>query len=297
MKMKVRWKILALLAFYVSSCSPQQPIAPIATAQIVTPETIAEQQRQTQNPNNQSFIQGESAVVIDMVSGRILYEKNARTQRPVASTQKLLTAYVVSQSGPLEGTVTISDSDTLVEPSKLYVKAGENYSRKELIKALLVRSGNDIALALARDVSGSKESFATLMNQTARSIGMTQSNFVNPHGLTETGQFSTALDLAILAREVHRNPFLRECMHTRSYTFNYADGRTRLLKNTNQLLSRIPYCTGMKTGTTDASGRCLVSSGIYQGRGAIAVVLNSTSAEVWNDSEKLLRWALENRTQ
>jgi D-alanyl-D-alanine carboxypeptidase (penicillin-binding protein 5/6) len=122
---------------------------------------------------------------------------------------------------------------------------------------------------------------------------MTQSHFKNPHGLTEEGQFSTALDLAILAREVTKTPYFRECMKTKAYVFQYPDGRTRTLTNTNKILSRLTYCTGMKTGTTRASGRCLVCSGVLNGKAVIAVALSSSSAEIWNDSEKLLKWALE----
>lgn len=291
--MKFREFLLALIAMALAACTTpptsNHPQADAPTPGLPGPPNIGSGQPSTRTP----VIRAESAIVIDMVSGRILYEKNARSQRAVASTQKLLTALVAIRSGSLKDPVTIAQSDTLVEPSKLYVKAGETYTREALVKALLVKSGNDIALSLARDISGSKEAFAARMNSTARSLGMNQSNFVNPHGLTEPGQYSTALDIAILAREVQKQPFLRDCMRTKSYTFTYADGRTRLLKNTNKVLTRLPYCTGMKTGTTNASGRCLVSSGIYNGKGVIAVVLKSNSANVWTDSEKLLRWALE----
>lgn len=294
--MKFRESLLGLIALTLVACSAQQPETPNPRQTGVTSAPVLVQPnnvRPTLPSTGTPVIRAESAIVIDMVTGRILYEKNARTQRAVASTQKLLTALIAAQSGTLKNTVTVERSDTLVEPSKLYIKAGETYTREALVKALLVKSGNDIALALARDISGSKEAFAAQMNRTARSLGMNQSNFVNPHGLTEPGQYSTALDIAILAREVHKYPFLRDCMRTKSYTFHYPDGRTRLLKNTNKILTRLPYCTGMKTGTTNASGRCLVSSGIYNGKGVVAVALGSTSAQIWNDSEALLRWALE----
>ncbi|YCM44056.1 D-alanyl-D-alanine carboxypeptidase family protein [Verrucomicrobiaceae bacterium 227] len=294
--MKFREFLVGIASLTIVACSAQQPPAqnPVATAPPAAPVLIKPQNVRPNLPSvGTPVVRAESAIVIDMVTGRILFQKNARTPRAVASTQKLLTALVVTRSGPLSDPVTVERSDTLVEPSKLYIKAGETYTREALLKGLLVKSGNDIALALARDVSGSKEAFAAQMNRTARSLGMTQSHFVNPHGLTEPGQHSTALDIAILAREVHQNPFLRQCMKTQSYTFVYPDGRTRALKNTNRILSRLSYCTGMKTGTTNASGRCLVSSGVLNGKGVIAVALGSNSAEIWNDSEKMLRWALE----
>ncbi|MDC1350244.1 MBL fold metallo-hydrolase [Akkermansiaceae bacterium] len=131
------------------------------------------------------------------------------------------------------------------------------------------------------------------MNQTAHSLGMTRSNFVNPHGLTEPGQYSTASDMAILARAVYQIPYIRQCMRVKDYVFTHSDGRTRPIKNTNRLLTRLAYCDGMKTGTTNAAGRCLISSGQLNGRAVIAIALGSNSSEIWNDSEKLLRWSLE----
>jgi D-alanyl-D-alanine carboxypeptidase (penicillin-binding protein 5/6) len=131
------------------------------------------------------------------------------------------------------------------------------------------------------------------MNRMAEALGMRNSNFINPHGLTEPGQYSTARDMAIAARAAYRSPLLRSFASTKGYTFRYSDGRTRLLQNTNKVLKTLPYCNGMKTGTTNASGRCLVSTGSLGGRDVIVVVLKSNSANIWSDSEKLLRWALE----
>lgn len=278
----------AALAFY-PACTSVAQTAVLAQPVVVAPIEVRPALPSSSKPS----VYAESAMAIDAVTGRILFEKNAYSQRAVASTQKLLTALIVTRSGPLSDEVIVAHSDTLVEPSKLYLKAGEKYTRQELLKALLVKSGNDVAMSLGRDIAGSKAQFATLMNQTARSLGMSQSNFMNPHGLTEEGQYSTARDIAILSRQVYLHPFMRQCMRTKSYTFKYPDGRTRLLNNTNKVLTRLDYCDGMKTGTTRASGRCLVSSGQLNGRAVIAVVLGSNSANVWDDSEKLLRWALE----
>jgi D-alanyl-D-alanine carboxypeptidase (penicillin-binding protein 5/6) len=236
---------------------------------------------------------GESAIVIDAHSGHVLYAKNADQRRPVASTQKLITALVSLDAGGLNDRITIRPVDTQCEPTKLYLRAGETYTRGELLKALIVRSGNDISRAIAREAAGSESQFSAAMNRKARSLGMRNSNFVTSNGLPAPGQYSTARDIAIAARAAYRNPAIRSWAQVKKYTFNYDDGRTKTLKNTNKVLDRVSYCNGLKTGTTNAAGRCLVSSWSHNGRSVISVVLKSNSSHIWDDSEKLLRWALE----
>jgi serine-type D-Ala-D-Ala carboxypeptidase (penicillin-binding protein 5/6) len=238
-------------------------------------------------------VAAESAIVVDPVSGRVLFAKNADVPRPVASTQKIITALTILDSGSLEKTVTVDKSDEAVEPTRLDLKPGETYTRRELLKVLMVKSANDVARCLARDVGGSQETFAAMMNRKAAQLGMRNSHFCNPHGLPNNQQYSTARDMAIAAQVAYRSPVLRSFFATRAYNFRYADGHEKLVENTNKILRRLPYCDGMKTGTTNAAGRCLVSSGQLNGRAAIVVVLHSNTPNVWNDSEKLLRWALE----
>jgi D-alanyl-D-alanine carboxypeptidase (penicillin-binding protein 5/6) len=235
----------------------------------------------------------ESAIVIDPVSGRVLYAKNADQRRPVASTQKLVTALVVMDSGNIDKPVTISQDDTRCEPTKLYLKPGEVHPRRELLKVLMVKSANDVGRALARDVGGSQEDFATLMNRKAASLGMRNSHFLNPHGLPADGQFSTARDISIAARAAWRSATIHSFTSLKKTTFRHNNGQLKTLENTNRLLKTIPYCDGLKTGTTNLAGRCLVCSGTLNGRSAIVVALKSNSANIWKDSEKLLRWALE----
>ena len=238
-------------------------------------------------------IAAESAIVIDVVSGRVLYAKNADAPRAVASTQKIITALCVLDAGDIDKPVIIQPIDSACEPTNLNLKPGEVYPRRELTKVLMVKSANDVARALARDVGGSQESFAVLMNQKAASLGMRNSNFINPNGLPNPGQYSTARDMAIAARAAYRSPLIRSFTATKSFTFHFNDGRTRFIENTNRLLKTVPYCDGLKTGTTNAAGRCLVSSGSLNGRSVIVVVLKSTTPNVWKDSSKLLAWALE----
>jgi D-alanyl-D-alanine carboxypeptidase (penicillin-binding protein 5/6) len=238
-------------------------------------------------------IVGESAIVLDVVSGRVLYAKNADLPRAVASTQKIITALCILDAGNIDKPVTIEASDGACEPTKLNLKPGEVYTRRELLKVLMVKSANDVARALARDVGGDQESFAALMNRKSESIGMRNSNFLNPNGLPMPGQYSTARDMAIAARAAYRSPLIRSYTATKAFTFRFNDGHTRELENTNKLLKTLPYCDGLKTGTTNASGRCLVASGALNGRSVIVVVLKSNTPNIWTDSTKLLRWALE----
>ena len=244
-------------------------------------------------PNAPPPVAAESAIVIDVVSGRVLYAKNADMPRAVASTQKIVTALCVLDAGNIDKPVTIQAVDGACEPTNLNLKAGEVYPRRELTKVLMVKSANDVARALARDVGGSQESFAALMNQKAASLGMRNSNFINPNGLPQVGQYSTARDMAIAARAAYRSPLIRSFTATKSFTFRFNDGRTRFIENTNKLLKTLPYCDGLKTGTTNAAGRCLVCSGSLNGRSVIVVVLKSNTPNVWKDSSKLLAWALE----
>ncbi len=233
-----------------------------------------------------------SVIVVDANSGKILYEKNADQFRAPASTQKLLTALIVAETGFLDRQVTVQPSDTFAEPVKLNIKAGDTYQRIDLLRALLVKSPNDVARCLARDNAGSLEAFAELMNRRAQQLGAVHSHFVNPNGLPVPGQYSTARDLSLIARAAYSNPTIRSIVCLPQLVFRFANGRTRELENTNKLLRRLPYCNGMKTGYTDAAGKCLIASGTRPGRDVIVVVLGDTSSRVWRDASALLSWSL-----
>lgn len=237
-------------------------------------------------------IVGASAIVLDANSGVVLHAKNADSQRAVASTQKLMTALLVVERGGLENTMVIAAKDTWVEPSKIYVKAGQRYRRIDLLRPLLVRSGNDVATALARDHSGSVEAFGHAMTARARRLGMHSTVFKNPHGLTVSGQYSTARDMSKLALAAYRSRTIRSITSIKKLPFRFSDGRQVTFSNTNKVLQRSPYCNGLKTGYTRASGRCLVSSGQNGSREIIVIVLGSTTSSIWNDSQKLLHWGL-----
>jgi len=233
-----------------------------------------------------------SVIVVDARSGEVLYEKNADVQRAAASTQKLLTALIVAEDGYLDYRVTVEKADTLTEPVRLNIKPGDSYQRIDLLRALLVKSPNDVARCLARDNAGSVEAFAEVMNERARQLGATSSHFLNPNGLPVPGQYSTARDLSIIARAAYANPTIRSITCLRTLVFRFASGRTRELENTNQVLKRLPYCNGLKTGYTEAAGHCLIASGTRPGRDVIVVVLGDSKSGVWRDASALLSWGL-----
>lgn len=185
--------------------------------------------------------------------------------------------------------ITIQPSDTKVEPTKLGVKAGEKYPRGILLQAVLVKSTNDLAAAVARDYAGSVAAFAEHMNRVAKSLGAESSYFLNPHGLPAR-QYSTARDMARIAFRAYRNPDLRRMMLTRNMAFRFNSGRVTQLKTTNDLLERSPAFTGMKTGYTIAAGRCLITSATINGREMILVQLGSKTKYIFDDAERLMRW-------
>jgi D-alanyl-D-alanine carboxypeptidase (penicillin-binding protein 5/6) len=237
-------------------------------------------------------ITARSAILFDANTGKVLFKKNENEQMPVASTQKLLTALLIAEAGNLDKPVKIATTDTHAEPTKLYLKAGDSYTRRDLVTALLVKSPNDVARALARDNAGSQEAFAGRMNAKMRALGGNASHFLNPNGLPASGQYSTARDMARVARAVYFNPTLRGMMNKAYYAFRFASGKTITLKNTNRVLRTFSFCNGMKTGYTIKSGHCLISSGSWNGRDVIAVVLGSNKLKVWDESARLLAFGL-----
>jgi D-alanyl-D-alanine carboxypeptidase (penicillin-binding protein 5/6) len=237
-------------------------------------------------------VKGASVVVIDATTGDVLYQRNPDEKRPVASTQKLLTSLIVAEHGNLDKVVVIDPIDEATEPTTLQLKPGTSYSRGTLLTALLVKSPNDVACALGRDVGGSIDSFADMMNRRAASLGANSSHFVNPNGLPIPEQYSTAADMAKIARAAHANQTLRPIMATKYIPFRYADGHVHMLRNTNQTMRENWFCTGMKTGYTDKAKHCLVSSGENEGREVICVILGSSKDRIFTDSAHMLRWAL-----
>jgi D-alanyl-D-alanine carboxypeptidase (penicillin-binding protein 5/6) len=230
-----------------------------------------------------------AAVLMDWRTGQVLFERNAFRRRDPASTTKVLTALIALERAHLNDQVKISRRASLTPGSSMYVKQGETYSLHDLLHGLLLRSGNDAAVAIAEHVSGSVEAFAKLMTERAQELGAKDSHFANPHGLTDPQHWTTAYDLALITRTALRNPTFAAvvALRERPLSFEYLD-RDVVLHNTNRLLHIMPEADGVKTGTTAAAGACLVASATRADQKLIAVLLHDGNR--WNDSARLLQW-------
>ncbi|MBR7100073.1 MAG: D-alanyl-D-alanine carboxypeptidase [Clostridia bacterium] len=217
--------------------------------------------------------------VIEVCSGRLLFQRNADKKLPMASTTKILTAIIIIEDCDLEKTVKIPKEGTDIEGSSVYLKAGEEYTVKQLLYGLMLRSGNDCAVTLALHHSGSVSAFARVMNERARAWGATHSHFTNPHGLPDDGHYTTARDLAYISRHAMQNPTFREIVSTK-----YFDQTG--WQNKNKLLYQYEGANGVKTGYTVKAGRCLVSGAKQKDMQLVSVVLNSP--EMYERSAELL---------
>jgi D-alanyl-D-alanine carboxypeptidase (penicillin-binding protein 5/6) len=234
----------------------------------------------------------ESAAVIDSFTGEFLFLKNENDTQYPASSTKILTALLVIEAGNLDQPVTVDLSDTKVEPTKLDLQPGEQYTRRQLIYGLMLKSANDVAMALARDNAGSIEAFAEKMDRRAAELGATNSHFANPNGLHDPSHYTTAHDLALIARAAMQQPFFRQVVGTIYYTWKSPKGVVYQLRNHNRLLRHFAGCNGLKTGYTRAAQQVLVSSALREGHEVISVVLHTNKPGIWDDSKALLTYGL-----
>lgn len=239
--------------------------------------------------NGDINVAAEGAVVIDAYTGKFIYEKNADMRLYPASTTKILTALLVIESGDLDKLVTIQRADTHAEPSIIGFKPGEQYTRKQLLYALLMKSANDAALALARDNAGSIAAFAEKMNRRAKELGAEHSHFTNPNGLPDRNHYTTPHDLALITRAAMHQPFFHQVVSTLHHDWVSPRG-TINLRNHNRMLDRFPGCDGIKTGYTFAAQQVLASSAVWGNREVISVIMHSTHPRIWRDSMLLLTY-------
>lgn len=242
------------------------------------------------NLNDEPKINSRSAVVIDRKSKNIIYGKNENVKKAMASTTKIMTAMVVIQNTNLNNIVEISKKAAGTGGSRLGLKAGDKITVKDLLYGLLLRSGNDCAVALAEYVAGSVSEFSNLMNQNAQMLGLNNTHFVTPHGLDEEEHYTTAYELAILADYALNNEVFAQIVNTKSYTINI-NKNSKTLNNTNELLGNLNGVYGVKTGFTNGAGRCLVTSIKRGNLDIICVVLGAdTKKDRTRDSAKLIEY-------
>lgn len=227
----------------------------------------------------QAATESRGECVVEVTSRRILGEKNADMALPMASTTKVLTAILIIDDCDLEETITIPQAAQGVEGSSVYLKAGEEYTVGDLLYGLMLRSGNDCAVALALHHSGSIEAFAQKMNEKAAFLGASDSFFCNPHGLPAEGHHTTARDLALIASYAIQNPTFEKIVSAKYYArHNW--------QNKNKMLWNFEGANGIKTGFTLNAGRCLVTSAERDGMQLVSVVLNSP--QMYERTEELL---------
>ena len=234
----------------------------------------------------------QSAALVDSYSGEFLYTKNPDAKEYPASSTKILTALIVIEVGNLDQIVTVAPEDTKVEPSSLDLKPGQQFTRRQLLFGMLLKSANDVAMCLARDNAGSVPAFAEKMNLRAAELGATSSHFVNPHGLHDPNHYTTAHDLVLIARAAMQQPLFRQIVSTIYYTWRTPTGQVEELRNHNRLLRHFAGCNGLKTGYTRPAQQVLVSSALRGGHEVISVVLHTDKPGIWVDSKTLLTYGL-----
>ncbi len=226
-------------------------------------------------------LSARKAVLLDGETGRVLYEKDAHSQSLIASTTKIMTALIVCEQCNVLDRVRIPKEAVGIEGSSMYLTEGEVLTVQELLYGLMLRSGNDAAVALAIYCGGTVEGFAQLMNDKARRLGLANTHFVNPNGLDAPDHYSTAYDLAVLSAYAMKNPIFAKTVSTKSVKCG-----ERVLTNHNKLLWRLEGANGLKTGYTIAAGRILVSGALRRGRQLICVTIDD--GDDWNDHTALL---------
>lgn len=225
-------------------------------------------------------ISAKSAIVIDQESGEAIFEKNPDIQLPPASTTKIMTGIIVLENSDMDDVVKISARTKEIGESSIYLSEGEELRVEDLLYAMLVQSANDAAYALAEHVSGSEELFVDLMNRKAAEIGAKSTKFKNSYGLDDEEHLTTARDLAMIARYAMQNDEFRKIVATKEKFIPWEGHSDRKLVNTNTLLGKVDYVTGIKTGYTDKAGLCMVISAEKNGRNLITVVLGSKDEKI-----------------
>ncbi|OOE10524.1 D-alanyl-D-alanine carboxypeptidase family protein [Fictibacillus arsenicus] len=235
-------------------------------------------------------VSAKAAVLMEQSSGRVLYGRNEHRPMRIASITKIMTAILAIESGKMQDSVTITEHAARTEGSSLYLKPGEKIPLTDLVYGLMLRSGNDSAVAIAEHVGGSLDGFSYLMNQKAEEIGMKHTRFRNPHGLdTHEDHYSTAYDMALLTKYAMNNDMFKDISATKVYRSEQTGEKwDRVWRNKNKMLKFYENATGGKTGYTKRAKRTLVSTAEKDGMELIAVTLNDP--DDWEDHRNMFEW-------
>lgn len=245
-------------------------------------------------PINEPQINARAAIIYDRSTKQIIWGKNEMEKRAMASTTKIMTAIVVLENANLDDVVTISKKAAGTGGSRLKIRAEDKIAVRDLLYGLMLRSGNDAAVALAEHVGESVEGFAGLMNKKAEQIGLKNTHFVTPHGLDDEKHYTTAYELAILTDYALENSTFKKIVNTKSTQIRINENPMNIY-NTNELLGVLPGVDGIKTGFTNNAGRCLVTSCTRDENQIITVVLGcDTKKQRTSDSTKLIEYAYKN---
>jgi D-alanyl-D-alanine carboxypeptidase (penicillin-binding protein 5/6) len=284
-----RFKVFLIIIAVTFSSLPAPGVAYAFEKSGANPKTVS-----TAGDKAETFarhVKAPSAILVDIDSGEILWDKNADKHRSIASTTKMMTAILAIENGHLNDTVSIGKN--VLEAGKeggIRLSTGEQIKLKDLLYALMLNSANDSAVAIAEHISGSVKNFAKNMNNKAKSIGALNTNFETPHGLDKDGQYSTARDLSIIARYCLKNKVFADIVSTEVKTIKRSGvSKIKKVRNRNELLFSYEGAKGVKTGHTNKAGYCLVSLAKRNNISLLGVVLGAkTQKAVFDQSATLL---------
>ena len=288
---KITFAFLMFTILYINTIS----YANIDDNEIIDVDEIKKETIETVAKNADELkLNARVGLIFDRNSKTILYEKNGLKQVPMASTTKIMTAIVVLENSNLNDIVTISKKAAGTGGSRLGLKANDKITVHDLLYGLMLKSGNDAAVALAEHVGGGIEGFADLMNKKASEMGLINSHFVTPHGLDQEKHYTTAYELACMADYALNIPKFKEVVNSKSYNITI-NARSSLIGNTNELLGNLNGVYGVKTGFTNGAGRCLVTACKRNDLDIITIVLGADTKKIRTlDSIKLIEYAYKN---
>lgn len=243
-------------------------------------------------------LNAKSAVLIDEISGRVLYGKNENEKMPMASTTKIMTCIIALENGKPDDKVKVSNYASSMPDVQLNIRTGEEYRLGDLLYSLMLESHNDTAVAIAEHIGGTVEGFASMMNRKAKELGANDTNFVTPNGLDDDKHYTTAANLACIARYAMKNPRFVEIINTKSYSFSEINNKRNFsVNNKDAFLSMMDGAVGIKTGFTGKAGYCFVGALHKDNKKFISVVLASgwppSKGLKWKDTQKLMKYGLD----